>query len=247
MGPDTDPTIADHERLTETTSSPSDAIAPHVSSEEERDLTASDDPRRSDRRRLQHERRRRRRVGLVVLGVVVALVGAGIGIWLATRGSGSSTSTSANTYLADGVRAQLAGQLALADADYLHVIRLDPHNKIAWYDLGVIQQQSGNKQQAETDYDKAIAADSRYVPALYNLGTLVAPADPASAARIYEKVISIQPGMAAAHLNLGYALKAMGQYASGQAQIAEALRLDPSLSPSGSSSTTTPPNPAPSS
>ena len=246
MGPDTDPSIADHQRLTETTSSPSGAVSPHVSPEEEGGLTASDDFGRSERRRLLHERRRRRRMGLV-LGVVVALVGAGIGIWLATRGSGSSTSTSANTYLADGVRAQLAGQLALADSDYLHVIRLDPHNKIAWYDLGVIQQQSGNKQQAETDYDRAIAVDSRYVPALYNLGTLVAPTDPATAARIYEKVISIQPGMAAAHLNLGYALKAMGQYANGQAQIADALRLDPSLSPSGSSSATTPPNPAPSS
>jgi tetratricopeptide (TPR) repeat protein len=132
------------------------------------------------------------------------------------------------------------GQPALAANDYLRSVKINPENKVAWYDLGLIQQDAGNNSQAEVYYERSSALDPHYVPALYNLATLVAPRYPASAAKLYEKVIAVEPLFAEAHLDLGFALQALGQRAQGNAQISEAVRLDPSLSSRVPSSSTTP-------
>jgi Flp pilus assembly protein TadD len=62
---------------------------------------------------------------------------------------------------------------------------------------------------------------------------------------LYEKVIAIEPKDAEAHLNLGFALQALGKVAQGNAEIAEAVRLDPALSSRVPNSTTTPEPQAP--
>lgn len=177
-------------------------------------------------------------------GAVVVLAGLGIGLWLGTGTGGPSRSSpsskdvrTARQFLSDGVRAQLAGQEAMAANDYLRAVALDPKNQDTWYDLGVLEQKAGDRATAEHDYEEAVSADPRDVPALYNLGTIVAPSYHASGAKIYEKVLALDPHDAEAHLNLGFVLEALGKRAEGEAQIADALRLDPALSPA-------PPTPA---
>ncbi len=179
---------------------------------------------------------------LVLAGVFVILVGCGIGAWLATRGSNTTADmANANRLFSEGLQAQTHGQPALAANDYLRSVKINPENKVAWYDLGLIQQEAGNDSQAEIYYERSSALDPHYVPPLYNLATLVAPRYPASAVKLYEKVIAVEPKLAQAHLDLGFALQAVGQRTQGNAQIAEAVRLDPSLSSRAPSSTTTAP------
>jgi tetratricopeptide (TPR) repeat protein len=159
-------------------------------------------------------------------------------------GSGSSTSTenaqTAARLFDDGLQAQIEGNSALAANDYLRSLNLKPNDKLAWYDLGLIEQQAGLKANAEHDYEASVADDSRFVPAIYNLGTLVGSTDPARATTLYKRVIAIEPKDAEAHLNLGFALQALGKVAQGNAEIAEAVRLEPSLSSRVPNSATVP-------
>jgi tetratricopeptide (TPR) repeat protein len=203
--------------------------------------TDSDAAKQEDGAVVASEARHRRlRRVLLPAGVFVILAGCGIGAWLLTRGSSSTANmAAANRLFNEGLQAQIRGQPAIAANDYLRSVTINPENKIAWYDLGLIQQEAGNNSQAEIYYERSSALDPRYVPPLYNLGTLVAPRSPASAAKLYEKVIAVEPMFAQAHLDLGFALQALGQRAQGNAQIAEAVRLDPSLSSRVPSSSTT--------
>jgi Flp pilus assembly protein TadD len=58
-------------------------------------------------------------------------------------------------------------------------------------------------------------------------------------------VIAIEPKDASAHLNLGFALRSQGKVSQGNAEIAEAVQLDPALSSRAPNSTTTPEPDAP--
>ena len=72
------------------------------------------------------------------------------------------------------------------------------------------------------------------------VGTLVAASDPARATILYKRVIAIEPKDADAHLNLGFALQALGKVAQGNAEITKAVRIDPALSSRAPNSATTP-------
>jgi tetratricopeptide (TPR) repeat protein len=119
----------------------------------------------------------------------------------------------------------------LAVADYLAVVKRDPSNKLAWYDLGVIAHQAGQDTEAAKDYQAALAADPHYVPALYNLAILKTATDPKTAEQLYETAAEVEPKNAKVHLNLGFVLKMLGQDAKGNAEISQAVKLDPSLAP----------------
>ncbi|HVX22463.1 MAG TPA: tetratricopeptide repeat protein [Acidimicrobiales bacterium] len=121
------------------------------------------------------------------------------------------------------------GRYATAAATFLAVVKADPKNTIAWYDLGVMAHRNGQDTQALNDYRRALGGDPKYLPALYNLAELVAPGDPKEAVALYRKVLAIDPKDAAARLNQGFALLAEGKTAEGKAALAEAIKLDPSL------------------
>jgi tetratricopeptide (TPR) repeat protein len=163
---------------------------------------------------------------LRVLGALGATVG--VGAVLVACGGGASTDRE-STLLNAGLKAQADHRLAQADADYLAVLKLDGSNRTAWYDLGVIAQQQGYADDARHDYRQALVVDPHYVPALYNLGTLEAVTSPTMAVRLYRQVVKLTPGDAAAHYNLGLALKSLGHAKEGTAEIAKAVTLDPSL------------------
>jgi len=129
--------------------------------------------------------------------------------------------------------AEADGNRALAVADLLDVVKQDPRNKFAWYDLGDLAGRAGQPAQAAADYRRALGIDPGYVPALYNLAVLETAGTPADAAALYQRVLRAAPGDAAAHWNLGHVLRTLGRTSAGDAQIATALRLDPSLADRG--------------
>lgn len=117
----------------------------------------------------------------------------------------------------------------MASADYLAVLDRQPANSLAWYDLGVISYHDGDLAQATHDYEEAVAAKPKYVPALYNLAVLLARSQPSRAMALYQEVLALQPGDASARYNYGLLLEAAGRTAAGKAEIARAIAMQPSL------------------
>lgn len=163
-------------------------------------------------------------IGAAVLSLALTSCGGGP--------SGNSAAPPSGSVAADleaGVHDEVSGRDAGAVVEFLAVVKADPHNDVAWYNLGVIADHDGQTTQAMTDYRAALVGDAHYVPALYNLAVLEDPADPSRAVQLYQQVVRLQPKMAAAHLNLGLALESLGQEAAGKTQIASALKLEPAL------------------
>jgi len=181
-------------------------------------------------RRPTRRRRGRCRTGLVAAIALAPFLAS------CSSTSGPSTSPADRTFTA-GLAAEASGNRALAVADFLAVVKQDPRNKYAWYDLGDIAGQAGQPAQAESDYRRSLGIDPGYVPALYNLAVLETAGAPAAAAALYERVLRAAPGNAEAHWNLGYLLRTLGRTSAGDAQIATALRLDPSLARRGRAGT----------
>jgi len=160
----------------------------------------------------------------------------GLGLTLAACGGGSPAPSTAHktpspidSRLSKGIHEMVQGKKADAVATFLAVIKTQPKNHVAWYDLGVIAQQDGQATQAANDYLRSLGGDPKYVPALYNLAILETSKNPTAAVTLYQKAIDVQPNDAAAHLNLGFVLGTLGQPVPGAEQILKAIALDPSL------------------
>jgi tetratricopeptide (TPR) repeat protein len=135
----------------------------------------------------------------------------------------------ATSLVAQGLRAQLSGNVSTAEDEYQQAIKLDGNNVIAHYDLGTVYDKQGDTTQAVVEYKAALVIDPTFTDALFNLGVDTAGSDPAGAAQLYFKVVSLQPAFAAAWLNLGFILRGEGKAAEAQADWARAVALDPSL------------------
>lgn len=146
----------------------------------------------------------------------------------ATAAQGSSPSTVLQM-LERALQEQTHQQYAQAVGDFLAVVKADPGNHIAWYDLGVIAHLHAEDSMAISDYQSALVGDPNYIPALYNLAVLQTAGQPKVAASLYEQVIRLQAGNADARLNLGFVLQSLGQAAAAKAQFAAAIRLDAQL------------------
>ncbi|MEX2406519.1 MAG: tetratricopeptide repeat protein [Actinomycetota bacterium] len=179
-------------------------------------------------------RHRRRRERATSLGIVLVLV---FGM---AACSDDGEREQAEEILQQGLEAQAAGDLETAVDAYLRVIQLDPQNKFAYYNLGVIEQGRGEPQAAESHYRTTLGLDPDFVPALFNLAILRTEAGFAEEAlSLYEHLIEVTPLetaspetvklAAAAHLNLGFLLIEQGQERRGQKELEEAVRLDPTL------------------
>ena len=81
---------------------------------------------------------------------------------------GSSTAT-ATKLLNQALRAQVAGDKASATKTFKLVLDIDPQNKLAHYNLGLIAQQRGDEAEADAAYRRAIGIDREFAR-LYNLG-----------------------------------------------------------------------------
>src|SRR5690242_18089119 len=91
-----------------------------------------------------------------------------------TGGSGGSGSASeqAATLVAKGLQDYIAGNIQLANSEFQQAANLDPKNKYAWYNLGVIAQYNKDTKTATADYNRSLALDPNFESVLYNLGVL---------------------------------------------------------------------------
>lgn len=174
-----------------------------------------------------------------------ALAGAIVALGFSACG----TPPTAESLVSQGLKAQLSGDDTTAEATYEQALKLDPNNAVAHYDLGTIYDRQGNGSQAVTQYTAALVTNPTFVDALFNLAVDTASADPASAQRLYQRVLELQPRMAAAWLNLGFILRGDGMLSEAKADWAKAVALDASLAshvPTPSASTGSRSTPSPS-
>jgi Tfp pilus assembly protein PilF len=172
------------------------------------------------------------RAGWRAAGLVAVV--AGLGLALSACGGGSPAASPpakvpVDATLTKAIHALDSGDKATAVADFLLIVREDPKNQIAWYDLGYIAQENDQDSQAIHDYQSSLAGDPNYVPALYNLAILDTPSAPQTAATLYERAIKVEPDDADAHLNYGFLLETLGQEKASQEQLFRAVQLDPTL------------------
>jgi Tfp pilus assembly protein PilF len=176
--------------------------------------------------------RRSRRGRVILCSLVFAVLGLALTACGTSPKAPSKTSTKKSTVevtLARALRELAQKNFAPAVADFLAVVKADPANHVAWFDLGVIAQQAGQYTQAANDYISSLGHDPRYVPALYNLAILETPTHPKTAAELYQKAIAVEPNDAEAHLNLGFVFDSLGEDQAGYLQFLRAVKLDPSL------------------
>ena len=187
-------------------------------------------------------------------GVLLALVL--LGSVASCSGEEPAEPERASLALTAALQAHQAGRLDEAVELYEEVLTLEPRNKFAWYNLGLIDQTRGDAAEAEELilYLGALDVDPNFVAALFNLAVLrTAAGDEDEAIELYRRIIEVEPGYAPAHLNLGFALIDIGDAGEGQAELQRATELDPSLAsrlpdeaaaeaeaPAGETATTTP-------
>jgi Flp pilus assembly protein TadD len=179
-----------------------------------------------------------RGLGAVALGSLVIAVAA------------CGTPPTATSLVAQGLAAQLSGNVSTAASEYQQAITLDRNNTIAHYDLGTVYDKQGNTTRAIAEYRATLVVDPNFTDALFNLAVDTASADPAGAAQLYFKVLSLQPTFAAAWLNVGFILQSEGKTAEATADWAKAVALDASLAarvptPAPSPAATATPKPSP--
>lgn len=131
--------------------------------------------------------------------------------------------------LTRALEAHADGRVEEATDLYKDVLEREPSNKFAHYNLGLIDQTEGRPDAAERSYRRALQLDPRFVPAMFNLATLLSESEPDEAITHYRRIIRIQPNHASAHLNLGFLLKDQGKQAEGDAELKKAVELDPKL------------------
>jgi tetratricopeptide (TPR) repeat protein len=164
------------------------------------------------------------------------------------------TPQTATNLVAIGLKAQLSGDLATAETSYQQAIKADANNDVAHYDLGTVYDKQGITARAVAEYRAALVIEPTFTDALFNLAVDTTTSDPASAHKLYLRVITLQPTFAAAWLNVGFILQSEGSVAEAKADWARAASLDASLasripttpaSEVGTGSTKPSPKPAP--
>jgi tetratricopeptide (TPR) repeat protein len=132
--------------------------------------------------------------------------------------------------LESALQAHAEGRLDDAVRLYQQVLALDPQNKFAYYNLGLIDQTQGRIDAAAANYTEALAIDPGFEPALFNLAIIRADQGSTDEAiELYRRVLEANADDAGAHLNLGFLLLESGQREEGRLELATAVGLDPSL------------------
>jgi Tfp pilus assembly protein PilF len=112
---------------------------------------------------------------------------------------------------------------------FRRALELDPDNKLAWYNLGVIAQRDGRTADAREAYDKALKIDPTYASALFNEAVLVESSDPDQAVALLKRAVAADPKASTAYLRLGRALAKKGRDDEAEDAFRRAVAIDPEL------------------
>lgn len=109
------------------------------------------------------------------------------------------------------------------------VLAIAPDDVYALYNLGLVDQSLGATAAADGYYDRAIADDATYTPALYNLAISLESSDPGKALALYQKIVSINPQASTAYLRMAFVYAEQGDRQQAASARAKAIAIDPSL------------------
>jgi tetratricopeptide (TPR) repeat protein len=168
---------------------------------------------------------------LVTAGVVVALALYVGGCGGGQKNSGNPDARASYETLV-GASVDLLGKGNPSAAQQLlqQAVAKNPHDPVAYYDLGVAYERQGETRKAARNYLHAIAVDRDYVPALFNQAEIFAKHNAPLAIFYYRRIIHLKPDSPTAYLNLGLleaATKAL--HARALRDLAQAVKLDASL------------------
>jgi Tfp pilus assembly protein PilF len=176
-----------------------------------------------------HSRWARLTASASLLVVALALAGCGSG-GPKTSNRSTSTTASAAALINTGIAQASAKQYQQADTTFRDVLVLSPHNKFAWYNLGLIAQLQNKAASARADYSKALSIDPSYTPAMYNKAILLERTNLRSALALYQQITSINPKASTAYLRESFVYERLGQKRNARHARARAIALDNSLS-----------------
>jgi tetratricopeptide (TPR) repeat protein len=162
------------------------------------------------------------RAGVWIAVFVLAWLGAGrqlapyrpdLGTWHFDRG--------------DAYRKQ--GKTELALAEFRKAVELgNQPNAVAFNNLGVAQDQTGRRDEAVANFERAVAISPNYLEARRNLVSVLLRLDrPAAAVSHLMEIIRLDPQDASARFNLGVCLLRQSKTEEAIGPLAEAVRLNP--------------------
>jgi tetratricopeptide (TPR) repeat protein len=121
-------------------------------------------------------------------------------------------------------------QLALAKLVALRGLKLNDSDPEILYGLGLVFLEEKQPEKAWTQLEKAVAARGDYLPARMTLAKLALQNENYSAAETHLRAyLQQEPKSAEAHLDLGVALKGLGQYDKAMQEYDAAEKLNPDL------------------
>lgn len=175
----------------------------------------------------------------------LALTGCGSGSDHTSSATSSVSSrqarvASASALITTGIAEADAKKYQQAQTTFNDVLVLDPTNKYAWFNLGLIAQVQKQPSAAVANYSKAVSADPKYTPAMYNKAILLEATDLHGALSLYRRITSINPKAATAYLRESFVYDRLGDKPRADQARARAIALDKSLAK------VAPPGPAPS-
>ncbi|MEZ2238967.1 tetratricopeptide repeat protein [Microcoleus sp.] len=156
-----------------------------------------------------------------VFGRVVQALGLAVSVH-------GAPSDLADAALLEGRDLQRQGKFPGAIECYERAIAIDPHNSMAYSNLGVVKQQMGLLPEAIAHYRQALALEPNLAETLSNLGSALADAgETAEAIAVYDRALSLNPHCAEAWINLGLAREAQGELAEAINCYQQGIEVNP--------------------
>ncbi|MDH6115424.1 tetratricopeptide (TPR) repeat protein [Kitasatospora sp. MAP12-15] len=147
----------------------------------------------------------------------------------AAAAAAAETASKVGALLQAGIKQGEISDFAGATKTFQQVLALDPGNKLAWYNLGVIAQHDDNAAAARTAYDNSLKTDPGFESALYNKAILLGSSDTDQAIAILQRIVAADPKAATAYLQLGQDQLKKSQDSEAKDAFGRAVRTDPSL------------------
>ncbi len=172
--------------------------------------------------------------GIAAWAIAIGLALAGCGSHASspnssTQSSATSRANSTSALITAGIAQADARQFQQAQTTFHDVLVLDPSNKFALYNLGLIAQVQNHPSAALASYTRAVAIDPTYTPAMYNKAILLEGTDAHSALSLYQRITSINPKAATAYLRESFVYDRLGDKAKAAQARARAIALDKRL------------------
>ncbi|MEV6289088.1 tetratricopeptide repeat protein [Streptomyces sp. NPDC051896] len=135
----------------------------------------------------------------------------------------------ANSLLQAGILQDKNHDPKAAARYYARVLKLQPQNKYAWFDLGVAAQEVGDTADAHRAYERALTIDPAFPSALFNEALLVQWSKPDQAVALLERAAAANPREPTTHLHLGEIWARKDHERKAAAEFRRAVAIDPSL------------------